>query len=72
LQSECTPEKLAAALAGLVRAGAARDAQLRALARLDELMRLPDGDNPSARAARLVLRTVRGAPVSEAVDQDEA
>ena len=66
LQSECTPEKLAVALAGLVRAGAARDAQLEALARLDGLMRLPDGDTPSARAARLVLQTVRegiGAPL---------
>ena len=66
LQSECAPEKLAVALAGLVRAGAARDAQLEALARLDGLMRLPDGDTPSARAARLVLQTVRegiGAPL---------
>jgi lipid-A-disaccharide synthase len=67
LQKECTPEKLATALAGLVREGAAREAQLQALARLDGLMLLPDGDNPSARAARLVLQTVRevaGAPLS--------
>jgi lipid-A-disaccharide synthase len=59
LQEDCTPEKLAAALAALAREGAPRAAQLQALARLDGLMRLPDGDNPSARAARLVLRTVR-------------
>jgi lipid-A-disaccharide synthase len=67
LQEACTPEKLAAALAGLVREGAVRAAQLQALARLDALMRLPDGDTPSARAARLVLQTVRegaGAPLA--------
>ena len=42
----------------LVRDGAPRTAQLQALARLDALMRLPDGDTPSARAARLVLQTI--------------
>jgi lipid-A-disaccharide synthase len=62
LQRECTAENLATALAALVREGAARDAQLQALSRLDELMRLPDGDIPSARAARLILDTIaRGA-----------
>jgi lipid-A-disaccharide synthase len=62
LQRECTAENLATALAALVREGAARDAQLQALSRLDELMRLPDGDVPSARAARLILDTIaRGA-----------
>ena len=58
LQRECTPPNLAAALADLVREGAPRQAQIGALARLDGLMRLPDGDAPSARAARLVLRTI--------------
>jgi lipid-A-disaccharide synthase len=58
LQRECTPQSLAAALAALVREGAPRDAQLAALSRLDGLMQLPDGDTPSARAARLVLRTI--------------
>jgi lipid-A-disaccharide synthase len=64
LQRECTPQSLAAALAALVRKGAPRDAQLAALSRLDGLMQLPDGDTPSARAARLVLRTIaeRSAP----------
>ena len=49
-----------AALAEVVREGAPRQAQLAALARLDERMRLPDGEAPSARAARLVLRTIAG------------
>jgi lipid-A-disaccharide synthase len=58
LQRECTPEHLAAALAGLAREGAPRAAQLAALSRLDGLMQLPGGETPSARAARLVLRTI--------------
>jgi lipid-A-disaccharide synthase len=58
LQGECTPANLAAALADVARDGAPRRAQLDALARLDGLMRLPDGEAPSARAARLVLRTI--------------
>ncbi len=64
LQRECTPESSAAALAALIRDGAPRDAQLAALSRLDALMQLPDGDTPSARAARLVLQTIaeRAAP----------
>lgn len=57
LQHDCTPEALAAALAPIARAGGARDAQVAALARLDGLMTLPDGDTPSARAARMVLET---------------
>ncbi len=58
LQGECTPEKLAAALAGLVRDGAARQRQLAALARLDALMRLTEGEAPSERAARETLATI--------------
>jgi lipid-A-disaccharide synthase len=58
LQRECNPGNLATALAALVRDGPQRDAQLLALSRLDGLMQLPDGDNPSARAARLILRTI--------------
>jgi lipid-A-disaccharide synthase len=58
LQRECTPASLAAALAELVREGAPRDAQPGDLSRLDALMQLPDGDTPSARAARLVLQTI--------------
>jgi lipid-A-disaccharide synthase len=58
LQQDCTPQNLAAALAALVRGGAARGAQLAALAKLDELMRLSDGDAPSERAARETLATL--------------
>jgi lipid-A-disaccharide synthase len=58
LQRECTADLLAAALAGLAREGAPRAAQLAALSRLDGLMQLPGGETPSARAARLVLRTI--------------
>jgi lipid-A-disaccharide synthase len=58
LQRECNPGNLATALAALVRDGPQRDAQLLALSRLDGLMQLPDGDSPSARAARLILRTI--------------
>jgi lipid-A-disaccharide synthase len=58
LQRDCTPENLATALSGLVRDGAPRDGQIRALSRLDGLMRLPDGEMPSARAARLALQTI--------------
>jgi lipid-A-disaccharide synthase len=55
MQEECTPERLAAALIGVVESGAARDRQLAALARLDGLMQLDNGESPSARAARIVL-----------------
>lgn len=58
LQRECTPQNLATALVDLVRQSVTRAAQLAALSRLDALMQLPDGDTPSARAARLVLQTI--------------
>jgi lipid-A-disaccharide synthase len=58
LQRECTPAALGAALAGLMRDGPKRDAQINALARLDGLMRLPDGRTPSAHAAEAVLETI--------------
>ena len=58
LQRECTPENLGASLTGLTRAGIARNSQIQALARLDDLMRLPEGDSPSERAARIVMETV--------------
>ncbi|MBV8664683.1 MAG: lipid-A-disaccharide synthase [Hyphomicrobiales bacterium] len=62
LQQDCTPETLCAALAGLVRDGEERAAQLAALTRLDALMRLPEGDAPSKRAAREVLATMARRP----------
>lgn len=61
LQRECTPESLGAALASLVRGGLPRTAQLEALSRLDALMRLPDGEAPSLRAARQTLHTIEKA-----------
>ncbi|MBV9286396.1 MAG: lipid-A-disaccharide synthase [Hyphomicrobiales bacterium] len=58
LQRSCEPHALAAALAPLVRDGPERRAQMDALARLDQLMRLPDGRPPSAHAAQGVLDTL--------------
>lgn len=58
LQRDCTPARLAAALAGIVRDGPARQAQLAALARLDALMLPADAGAPSERAAREVLATI--------------
>jgi lipid-A-disaccharide synthase len=58
LQKDCAPAALSAALAEIVREGAARSAQLEALSRLDRLMALPDGGAPSAHAARAVLETI--------------
>ena len=58
LQQDCEPAGLAQALAGLVGDGPARQAQIAALAKLDALMRLPEGDAPSERAARETLATI--------------
>src|SRR5271157_4513585 len=55
LQRDCA---LAAAMAELLRTGPQRDAQIEALARLDQLMRLSDGRPPSAHAAQAVLETI--------------
>ena len=55
LQEAASPEALAQAVAALLPEGAARQAQAVALAKLDGLMRLPNGDTPSMRAARIVL-----------------
>jgi lipid-A-disaccharide synthase len=55
VQEDCTPQALSDALTPLVIGGEQRDAQTLALSRLDDLMLLPDGDTPSARAARAVL-----------------
>ncbi len=65
LQRDCNPPELGVALADLMRDGSARQAQLDALARLDQLMRLPDGRPPSAHAAVAVMETIRGAPISK-------
>lgn len=59
LQEKCTPDALADALAPLIEEGAARDEQLAALARVGDIMALPEGERPSARAARIVIETAR-------------
>lgn len=61
IQADCTAANLAGALGPLLAGGPARDAQGAALARLDDLMRLPDGAAPSERAAEIVLAAARGA-----------
>jgi lipid-A-disaccharide synthase len=58
LQRECNPEALASALTSLMGDGPVRHTQLAALARLDQLMRLDDGNTPSAHAAAAVLETI--------------
>lgn len=57
LQEQCNPDALAAALVPLIEGGPERERQLAALARVDELMSLPEGQRPSARAARIVIET---------------
>ncbi|WP_018262664.1 lipid-A-disaccharide synthase [Methylobacterium sp. WSM2598] len=60
IQGDCRAERLAEALGPLLAGGPAREAQDRALRRLDAAMRLPDGDDPSRSAARIVLAAARG------------
>lgn len=55
IQGAANPVSLAQALAPLLAATPERARQKAALARLDALMVLPDGDTPSARAARIVF-----------------
>jgi lipid-A-disaccharide synthase len=56
VQADCSPARLAEALQPLLAGGAARDAQLAALARIDGRMRLTAADTPSRAAARIVLK----------------
>ncbi len=60
IQHDCTPEKLAAALAPLLGDSPERIRQVAALRRLDGLMRIGD-ESPSERAARIVARQLLGA-----------
>ena len=55
VQADCTPGRLADTLAPLVTGGPERAKQLDALARIDQRMSLPDGDEPSRAAARIAL-----------------
>lgn len=59
VQADCTPQRLVDTLAPLVTGGPERAKQLDALARIDQRMRLPDGDEPSQAAARIVLSASR-------------
>jgi lipid-A-disaccharide synthase len=61
IQAECTAPRLSDALAPLLSGGPIRDAQIEALSRIDGLMRLPGGDEPSRSAARIVLAAKRAA-----------
>jgi lipid-A-disaccharide synthase len=55
LQERCDADALAQALVPLIAGGPEREAQLAALKRVDEIMSLPAGERPSARAARIVI-----------------
>lgn len=57
VQWDCTPEKLAEALAPLLEEGEARRGQTDAFGRLDAIMATGD-EGPSARAARIVLEVL--------------
>ena len=58
LQAECSGEKLTKALTPLLRNGSERDAQLSAFSRVRAAIRV-EGDDPSARAAQIVIGMVR-------------
>jgi lipid-A-disaccharide synthase len=58
LQEDCTPEKLAAALAAVVGDTEQRRRQIEAFGRLDQIMEI-GGTPPSAKAAALVLEVAR-------------
>ncbi len=58
LQEECTPDRLSAALTPLLRDGAERQRQTKALTKLREIM-LADGTAPSEQAAQIVLKYLK-------------
>jgi lipid-A-disaccharide synthase len=58
LQGDSSPGRLADALAPLLDDTEARRAQEAAFGRLDALMTLPDGEEPSRRAAQVILDVV--------------
>lgn len=59
LQEECTGEKLAAALAEILKNGEARSQQISGLAHIPEKMLLPGAQTPSTAAAAAVLAILR-------------
>lgn len=62
VQADCNPRTLSEALAPLLAGGPERDRQVGALDRLDGLMRLPCGGDPSRSAAGIVLSAARIRP----------
>jgi lipid-A-disaccharide synthase len=60
LQQDCTPEKLSQALRALLGDTALRRKQIEAFAKIDQIMSTGDAP-PSARAADIVLATMRKA-----------
>ncbi|MEJ1159364.1 lipid-A-disaccharide synthase [Prosthecomicrobium sp. N25] len=62
IDEAATPAALAGAVAELLRGGPARDSQLALFDRLDDLMRLPDGQKPADAAAAAVLQAARRQP----------
>jgi len=60
IQSECTPDKLAASLAPLLRESPQRQKQIEALARLDQIMEIGSAQ-PAQKAADIVVEVARKA-----------
>jgi lipid-A-disaccharide synthase len=61
LQEECTASNLSDALLPLMQGGDAREVQLSAFDHLEEVMRLSEGQTPSAHAAEIVLSVIASA-----------
>jgi lipid-A-disaccharide synthase len=59
MQADCVPDKLAAGLLPLLADTPERRRQLEALARMEGLMAIGEGETPSARAARIVAEVAR-------------
>ena len=59
LQADANPEQLSVALLPLLGDTPERTLQMKAFAKLDDLMRLPEG-TPSDKAAEIVLATAQG------------
>lgn len=62
VQEDCSPEKLALALAPLIAGGDARTRQQEGLREVPQRMRLPNQESPSRAAARIVLEQLKHRP----------
>jgi lipid-A-disaccharide synthase len=67
LQEDCTPEKLAGALAAVIGHTEQRRRQMERFQRLDQIMKI-GGTSPSAKAAGLVLEAARRGRVSALIE----